>query len=149
MVAAITAIHYALELPGEQRAFLHLHHLLPALYVFPIIYASLKFQREGGLRTGLLCIALVVPNVLLWHQAELEWLVGVGQIGAAMAVRIVLSNSVAHEAWHRKRAEEMATAVAHVNRRATRIQESERRQGKFENFHVAPFRFRHPCIRCY
>lgn len=126
MVAAITAFHITIEAPHHGPPLDHLHHLAPALYVSPIIYASLRFGREGGLLTGLWCALLVVPNVVIWHQASLEWFIEAAQVGLAVTVGLVLSTRVEQEALERRRAEEMAARLSLVNRLATRAQEEER-----------------------
>lgn len=126
MVAAIASVHYLMEMPGEQRPFLHLHHLLPTLFVFPIIYGSLRAGREGGLYTGLWCALLTLPNAVLWHQGSWEWLVEFGQIGAAVVVGLVLSGRVEQEATARSRAEEMTARVELLNRLIIDAHEDER-----------------------
>lgn len=126
MVGFVTASHYVMEGATSAATFDHVHHMVPALYVFPIIYASLRSGREGGLWTGLWCSLLTFPNVALWHQASYEWLVEFVQIGSSVIVGLVLSARVEQEAAARRRAEEMADRMVLVNRRITRAQEDER-----------------------
>lgn len=126
MVGLVTVSHYVMEGATSAPLFDHVHHLVPALYVFPIIFASLRSGREGGLFTGLWCSLLTLPNVALWHQASYEWLVEFVQIGSAVIVGLVLSARVEQEAAARRRAEEMTDRMVLVNRRITRAQEDER-----------------------
>lgn len=126
LVGAITAVHYVMEGATSEPLFDHVHHVLPALYVYPIIYASLRSGREGGLLTGLLCTLLTLPNIVLWHQSSGEWLVELVQIGSSVIVGLVLSVRVEHEAAERRRAEDMTAQVVLVNRKITRAQEDER-----------------------
>lgn len=123
LVAAVASSHYVMEMAG---AFEHLHHLLPTLFVFPIIYGSLRFGREGGLYTGLWCVLLTLPNTLLWHLGSWEWVVEFGQIGSAVVVGLVLSGRVEQEATARRQAEEMTARVKIQNRLITAAQEEER-----------------------
>jgi signal transduction histidine kinase len=125
-VGAITAVHYLMEIAAGEAAFEHLHHLPPILYAFPIIHASLRFGREGGMLTGLWCTMLTAPNIVLWHHASWEWLVELTQIATAVSVGAVFSLLVEHEAAARRRAEEMADRVALMNRQTIRAQENER-----------------------
>jgi len=126
MVLAVTVVHYAMELPPISDSIDHLHHLPPVLYVFPIIYASVRFGREGGILTGLLCTLVTLPNIVLWHRYHLEWLVELAQLGTAVVVGLVLSGRVEHEATERRRAEQLAERLKMVNQQITRAQESER-----------------------
>lgn len=126
MVLAVTGAHYAMELPPLGDSFVHLHHLPPVLYAFPIIYASLRFGREGGMLTGFLCVAVTLPNIVLWHRHSMEWPVELSQIGTAVVVGLVLSGRVEHEAAERRRAEQMAERLVLVNQQVTRAQEAER-----------------------
>lgn len=125
-VGGITAFHYVAEFPDPGPPFDHLHHLAPAMYIFPIIYASLRFGREGGAYTGLWCAVLTLPNIALWHQSSLEWVVEATQIGIAVTVGLVLSARVEREAVERRRAERLFHRVSMVNREIMRAQEEER-----------------------
>lgn len=125
-VGAIAVLHAATEGPYPGLPESHLHHLAPALFVFPIIHASLRFGREGGLLTGLWCALLTAPNIVLWHRASLEWLVEITQITVAVAVGLTLSTRVDQEAAARRRAQEMAERLQLVSRQVMRAQEDER-----------------------
>lgn len=126
VIGAIAAFHLATEAPYPGFPDSHLHHLAPALYVFPIIYASLRFGREGGLLTGLWCALLIAPNVIIWHRGSLEWLVEVTQVTVAVAVGLALSTRVDQEAAARRSAQEMAGRLQLVNRQVVRAHEDER-----------------------
>ena len=127
LVATITAVHYTMEATLLDRGpFDHFHHVMPAFYIIPIIYASLVFRREGGLLTGLWVGMISVPNMFIWHLAAMEWLVEVVQIGIGVIVGFVLSQRVEYEASERRRAQQMASRLALVIRQITRAQEDER-----------------------
>lgn len=130
MVFMVTATHFAMELPliggrfGDSVS--HLRHIPPLLYTAPIVYASIRFGREGGMLTGLLSAVLTLPSLVMAHQNSVEWTVELSQITTAVVVGVVLSNRVEYEAAERRRAEEMAASLALVNQQITRAQEAER-----------------------
>src|SRR5665811_749142 len=39
-------------------------------YFLPVLYAALNFGIEGALPTSLWCVALTIPNVLLFHDGD-------------------------------------------------------------------------------
>jgi two-component system, NarL family, sensor histidine kinase DegS len=125
-VGAITAVHYLTEAIADETTLSHLHHIPPILYAFPIIYASLRFGREGGVLTGIWCMVVTAPNIVLWHRSSWEWLVELTQVVTAVSVGMVFSLLVIHEAAARRRAEEMARRVTLMNRQIVRAQEAER-----------------------
>jgi len=128
MVAAVTAFHFFTELDLHSSQFEDMHWIPPVLYIFPIMYASLKFRTEGGLFTGLWCGVLTLPNVLLWHPHNLQWLVEATQEGVAVVVGLVLARLVEHEAAQRRVAEAMAERLGLLHREVTHAQEDERRR---------------------
>ena len=128
MVLTISAAHYLLESRVHAERYEDLHWLPVILYVFPIIYGSLRFRLEGGLLTGLWCFALTLPNILLYHSSGFEWLVEAAQLSVAVIVGMVLSRLVDHETAQRLRAEEMASQLALLHRQVTNAQEDERRR---------------------
>jgi two-component system, NarL family, sensor histidine kinase DegS len=128
MVVAVTAAHYGLEWQVHDDPYSELHWLPVIFYVFPIMYASLKFGLEGGLFTGLWCWLLSLPNILMWHSHGLEWLVELTQLSVAVVVGLVLSRLVEHEAAGRRKAEELAERLTLLNRHVSQAQESERQR---------------------
>jgi two-component system, NarL family, sensor histidine kinase DegS len=128
MVAAITVAHYVTEWQLHDEPYSEIHWIPVILYIFPIIYGSLKFGLEGGLLTGIWCWLLSLPNILLWHASGVEWLVEAVQLSVAVVVGLVLSRLVRHEAVQRKAAEDMADRLALLNRYVSEAQESERQR---------------------
>ena len=128
MVGAITAFHFLTEFEVHEGRYEDIHWIPPILYIFPIMYASLKFRLEGGFLTGIWCGVLTAPNILLWHPQNLEWLVESTQLFVAVVVGLVLARVVEHEAAHRRVAEALAEQLALLNREVTRAQEDERRR---------------------
>ena len=46
-------------------------YMLPeSAYFLPVLYAALNFGIEGALPTSLWCVALTIPNVLLFHDGD-------------------------------------------------------------------------------
>jgi signal transduction histidine kinase len=126
MVLLITGGHFGIEATTLREELEHLHRIPVMLYVFPIMYAGLRFRWEGSLLTGAWCALLTLPNILLWHQHSLEWVVELLQNGVAVAVGVVVAMLVEHEAAARRRAEELAQRMGRVNRLILRAQEEER-----------------------
>jgi len=130
MVVGVTAFHFVVEMTALgsrfNDAFNHLHPLPPLLYAVPIVYASLRFGREGGILTGVVAAGLTLIDVAAAHRAVAEGAVQLSQIATLVVVGIVLSSRVEHEAAERRRAEEMAARLALVNQQITRAQEAER-----------------------
>jgi two-component system sensor histidine kinase DegS len=127
-VAVITISHYVADTVIDSPEEMYLHWIPVLFYVFPIIYASLRFGMEGGLWTGLLCALISLPSMIIEHRHALNWLTEATPISTSVVVGIILSTLVEHEAEARKRAEEMAARVALLNRRLTNAQEEEWRR---------------------
>lgn len=125
-IAAVTALHYGSELAMERAPFDELHHLPPILYIFPIIWASLRYGREGGLLAGAECLILSVPNVLIWHQSWPTATVETGALAAGILVGLVLSAATEHERAMLRRAETLAEQLQQVNALIIGAQEDER-----------------------
>ena len=128
MVGMVTASHYVLEAGVHSEPYAELHWIPVILYVFPIMYGSLRFRLEGGLLTGLWCGVLTLPNILLWHSQGLEWLVEAMQLSVAVVVGAVLSRLVEHEAAEKRKAREIAERLALLHKQVTHAQEDERRR---------------------
>lgn len=106
-VLAVTATHILAEMWVSQTdwdipsAF---HHIPVVLYLVPISYASMRFGTEGAVLTGLWSAALTVPNLLIWHRANFEWL-EFFYVAVVIAVGTVISVPVERERRQRWRAE--------------------------------------------
>lgn len=76
-VLSITALHLAIEGLGlfHRGAVLEsgLRHVPVVLYLVPIVYAGLRYGLEGSALTGAWSLVLTLPNLFLWHRAQLTW----------------------------------------------------------------------------
>lgn len=118
MVAAVTVGHAVGEI--FDNGSLGPVYFLPAtLYLFPVLYASLNFGREGAIPTALWSALLAVPNVVLWHQG-LERLGETFQVSTMVLVAVIVATRVDKETGARSRAEhsERARAVSEFRYRA-------------------------------
>jgi signal transduction histidine kinase len=103
LVLALSGLHFALE-AFEQWTPSPGLYLLPITTLFiPVVYAALNFGVEGALPTGLLCVALSMPNVFLFHD-------GPQRVGVLtqLALLLVLGVMVAARVDREQRAKENA-----------------------------------------
>lgn len=113
-VLGVTAAHILAELWSEQAGLnvpAALHHIPVILYLGPIGYASLRYGTEGAVLTGLWSAILTVPNLLIWHRADFEWL-ELLYIVVIVVVGIVMSVPVERERLQRRRAEATSQRLA-------------------------------------
>jgi len=113
-VLGVTAAHTLAELWSEQAGLdvpAALHHIPVILYLGPIGYASLRYGTEGAVLTGLLSAMLTVPNLLIWHRTDFEWL-ELLYVVVIVAVGIVMSVPVERERLQRRRAEATSQRLA-------------------------------------
>ena len=106
-VLGITAVHVLAEVwafQGGRAVPAAFHHIPVVLYLVPISYASLRYGMEGAVLTGLWSAVLIVPNLLIWHQEDFEWLEFL-YAAVVIIVGIVMSVPVDRERQQRQRAE--------------------------------------------
>ncbi|MDX1619451.1 MAG: GAF domain-containing sensor histidine kinase [Nitriliruptorales bacterium] len=107
-VIGITVIHVVAELWLDEThvslptAF---HHVPAVLYLVPIGYASFRYGSEGAILTGIWSAALTLPNLLLWHRTDFEWLSELVYIAIVISVGVVMAIPVEQERRQRQRAE--------------------------------------------
>lgn len=83
LVVGLYVIHTGVELERALSAN-HDLYLLPISFDFvPVVYAALTFGFEGALPTGLLCVGLALPNVVVFHH-------GAERIGVLSQLLLVL-----------------------------------------------------------
>lgn len=100
VVAAVTLFHGAvewIERNGELTGFFDgLHQLPVSLYIVPILLAGFWYGLRGGVMTGLVTLALSVPNLFFFHSEDYAWfgealtnlvVVGVGVVVALLVER--------------------------------------------------------------
>ncbi|MCC7390704.1 MAG: sensor histidine kinase [Phycisphaerales bacterium] len=106
LVLVLSTLHFVLE-ASEQWTPTPGLYLLPISTLFiPVVYAALNFGVEGALPTALLCVALSLPNVFLFHD-------GAQRIGVItqLALLLVLGVIVAARVDREQRAKEAAESA--------------------------------------
>lgn len=125
MVLGITALHVLVEVGGVATSPLSasfgVHHIPVALYIAPIVYASLKYGIEGGLLTGMWSAALAVPNIVLWHRPGFGWLGETAYVAVVVGSGVLLAVPVERERRERYRAEATSRRLALLNEVATTL----------------------------
>lgn len=107
LVLVLSGLHFALE-AFEQWTPSPGLYLLPISTLFiPVVYAALNFGVEGALPTALLCVALSLPNVFLFHD-------GAQRIGVLtqLALLLALGVMVAARVDREQRAKESAETAS-------------------------------------
>lgn len=104
-VGAVTALHYYLEATGYWSVF---EQTVVILYVAPIIYAALRFGREGGVATSAWVVLLTVPDIFVFHRDHYAWVEDVIPTWVLVTVGLVLSARVDGETRQRRLAETLA-----------------------------------------
>lgn len=120
-VLAVTAIHIVAEAWSVSRGLTvpsALHHIPVVLYLAPISYASLRFGTEGAVLTGVWSAVLTLPNLLIFHPADFEWL-EVLYVGVVIAAGILLSVPVERERRQRRQVESANHRLTLLNDIAT------------------------------
>jgi signal transduction histidine kinase len=106
VVVGMTVVHGVVEYAesnGELSAFADgLHNLPVEGYVLPVVLAGWWFGLEGGLFTALLSMVLSVPNLLLFHRENMEWLGELGAVVFIISVGVLLAYMVESEAAARR-----------------------------------------------
>ncbi len=113
-VLGVTATHTLAELWSEQAGLdvpVALHHMPVILYLVPIGYASLRYGTEGAVLSGLWSTLLTLPNLVIWHRADFEWL-ELLYVVVVVAVGMVMSVPVERERLQRLQAEATSQRLA-------------------------------------
>lgn len=95
------------------------HHVPAVLYLAPIGYASLRYGSEGAILTGLWIGLLTVPNLLLWHRGDFEWLSESVYIAIVVTIGVVMAVPVEQERRQRQRAEATSRRLGLLDEIAT------------------------------
>ncbi len=120
-VFGVTAAHILAEMWAAQTGLdipTAFHHIPVVLYLGPISYASLRFGTEGAVLTGLWSGVLTVPNLLIWHRTDFEWL-EVIYLVVVIVTGIIMSVPVERERRQRRRAEATSQRLALLDHIAT------------------------------
>ena len=89
-------------------------YLLPeSAYFLPVLYAALNFGIEGALPTSLWCVALTIPNVLLFHDGDER--IGIAiQLTLLVILGVVVARRVDKERRARLLAEDANRQLADI-----------------------------------
>jgi two-component system, NarL family, sensor histidine kinase DegS len=114
LVLVIATAHTIIEGKGELQDTQDLY-LVP-LYFIPVLYAALNFGFEGALPTGLWCLLLTLPHIIVVHH-------GAERIGvlAQLVFLVLLGSMVAIRIDKERRAKQ---AAEDANRRLAEVQGS-------------------------
>ncbi|MBK5250482.1 MAG: sensor histidine kinase [Actinomycetales bacterium] len=118
-ILAITTAHGIAEVTGTYHADIAddvgLQHLLVLLYVIPVAFAGLRFGLEGGFLAGVSATFLAVPNLLIYHLHNYEWVAELMSMVVVIGVGLAVAVPVERERWQRRRAEETSGRLALLN----------------------------------
>jgi signal transduction histidine kinase len=106
-VLSVTALHVLLELwlhRGGGNVPSAVYSVPVVLYLAPIAYSTLRYGMEGAVLTGLWSGVLMLPNILIWHREDLQWL-EIMYVALVIGMGIVMSLPVEQERLQRQRAE--------------------------------------------
>jgi two-component system, NarL family, sensor histidine kinase DegS len=120
-VLTVTGVHIAAELLADLTGLdtpTAFHHIPVLLYLAPISYASLRFGTEGAVLTGLWSATLTVPNLLIWHQTDFEWL-EIIYVAVVIVAGVIMSLPVERERLERRRVEATSQRLALLDHIAT------------------------------
>ncbi|MFA5891578.1 MAG: PAS domain-containing sensor histidine kinase [Actinomycetota bacterium] len=106
LVVLVTATHAMVEWLELLTGYsLDAAYFVPAsLYFIPVLYASLRFGREGAVPTALWAGLLAIPNMLIWHSG-LERVGEATQLLVVVIIALIVSGRVDRETTARHRAE--------------------------------------------
>jgi two-component system, NarL family, sensor histidine kinase DegS len=121
-VLGVTSLHIVAESWGTEAisalspAF---HHVPVVLYLAPIAYASLRYGIEGAVLTSMWCALLTVPNLVIWHAHDLEWLGESVFVVVVAAAGVTMAVLVERERHARRHAEATSRRLVLLNEIAT------------------------------
>ena len=116
LVVVIAAAHTTIEIAGTLEDIGDLYLLPISVFFVPLLYAAMNFGLEGALPTGLWCVILTLPNIVILHS-------GAERIGVLvqLAFLVLLSAVVAIRVDKERRAK---LAAEDATRRLADIQAS-------------------------
>ncbi len=105
LIVAAEAVHWTLEASRESaRVGLLYPEITYALYLVPIIYASLNFGREGAIPTAVWSALITVPNIVVWHHGVAR-LAESTEMLILIVLAVIIASRVDREVSARRRAE--------------------------------------------
>lgn len=109
LVFGITVLHGVTEWIERERGLSGLlegvHQLPIAAYIIPILLAGLWYGLRGAIPTGIVAIVLSVPNLVLFHRTDFEWLGESTSNALSVAAGLVVASVVERNFALRRRAE--------------------------------------------
>jgi signal transduction histidine kinase len=127
-VVGVTVLHIGTEAvdvgTGDHGFAAQLHHLPVTLYLIPVVAACYRYGMEGGMLTGLWCAILTLPNMLLWHIHEFEWLGELIFVLVVVGIGLVVARPVEREQQQRRRAEAIGRRLAFLNEAAATLSDT-------------------------
>lgn len=112
VLAEVLAPQFGLDIPSA------LHHVPVILYLGPISYASLRYGSEGAVLTGLWSAVLTIPNLLIWHRDDFQWLELI-YVAVVIVAGVIMAVPVERERQQRRRAEATSQRLALLDNIAT------------------------------
>ena len=121
-VAVAVLSHVAVEVAGlpQQHTVGAAVYLPPLLLLAPVAWASLRYGLEGGVLTSAWAAVLTVPNLLLWHPADFEWVGDLVFLAVVLLLGVVVAVPVERERAERRRAETAAARLHEVEQERLR-----------------------------
>ncbi len=134
LVLVLSLVHFGLEAFEQWTPNPGLYLLPISMLFIPVVYAALNFGVEGALPTGLLCVALALPNVFLFHDGG-ERIGVLSQLALLLVLGVIVAARVDREQRAKERAEsanrglqEAQDSLRSYVQLAMRAQESERQR---------------------
>lgn len=127
-VLAVTLLHMGAEMAGiaaDQQGFAgQIYHLPVTLYLIPVVAACYVYGMEGGMLTGIWCAILTIPNMVVWHTKDYEWLGELVFVLTVAAIGLVVARPVERERAQRRRAEAVGRRLAFLNHAAATLSDT-------------------------
>jgi len=119
LVIGIAMSHFLLEIAAEREslgAFGHgLLHLPAPAFAIPVVLAALWYGVEGGVLTGLGVTIIGLPNLVLFHRTNFDWLGEASVYATVLAVALLVAVLAEREAESRLRSEAMDRRLATIH----------------------------------
>lgn len=121
-VLGAALLHVAVEYAGlpQRHTVGAAVYLPPLLLLAPVAWASLRYGLEGGVLTSTWAAVLTVPNLVLWHPTDFEWVGDVVFLAVVLGLGIVVAVPVERERAERRRAEAAAARLHQVEQEQLR-----------------------------
>lgn len=128
LAVSVAAVHIAVEAThvADRIDLGGLEQLPVVLHMVPVVYAGLRYGYEGSILTGLWSGLLAVPNLVLWHGRDYDWIGDAAFVLAVVVLGVVVAIPVERERRQRREVEEARRRLASYARAVIGAQERER-----------------------